>query len=155
LINGWSTKLLSRWGLAGNLIRPCQSHASPIAPTNLGPRHVDIVLATGPEIALKSALATAGAPPMVMIAIDYDPLALGYVMSLARRRHRAPSPAISCLGAFRKRRPPLGVDKLLTAASENLHNRTRARSIRPPLYLQLRTIGQPRSLWTSVDSALD
>jgi putative ABC transport system substrate-binding protein len=33
---------------------------------------------------LKSALATAGALPIVMIAIDYDPLALGYVMSFAR-----------------------------------------------------------------------
>jgi hypothetical protein len=43
----------------------------------LAARHIDIVLAAGPEIALKSALATAGALPIVMIAIDYDPLALG------------------------------------------------------------------------------
>jgi hypothetical protein len=57
----------------------------------LAARHIDIVLAAGPEIALKSALATAGALPIVMIAIDYDPLALGYVMSLARHRHRATS----------------------------------------------------------------
>jgi hypothetical protein len=91
VINGWSNKLLSRWGLAGNLIQLRQSHASPIAPTDLGTHHVDIVLATGPEIALRSALATAGALPIVMIAIHYDPFALGYVMSLARRRHRAPS----------------------------------------------------------------
>jgi hypothetical protein len=91
LINGWSNKLLSRWALAGNLIRPRQSHASPTAATNLGTRHVDIVLAACPEIALRSALATAGALPMVMTAIDYHPLALGYVMSLAPRRHRATS----------------------------------------------------------------
>jgi putative ABC transport system substrate-binding protein len=47
-------------------------------------RKVDIILALGPEIALKSALAVAGSLPIVMIAIDYDPLARGYVPSLAR-----------------------------------------------------------------------
>jgi hypothetical protein len=54
----------------------------------LAARHIDIVLVAGPEIALKSALATPGALPIVMIAIDHDPLALDYVMSLARHRHR-------------------------------------------------------------------
>jgi putative ABC transport system substrate-binding protein len=47
-------------------------------------RKVDVILALGPEIALKSALAVAGSVPIVMIAIDYDPLARGYVPSLAR-----------------------------------------------------------------------
>ena len=47
-------------------------------------RNVDIILAPGPEIALKSALATSTTKPIVMIAIDYDPLARGYVTSLAR-----------------------------------------------------------------------
>jgi putative ABC transport system substrate-binding protein len=47
-------------------------------------RKVDIILALGPEIALKSAIAVAGPLPIVMIAIDYDPLARGYVPSLAR-----------------------------------------------------------------------
>src|SRR6516165_818329 len=41
-------------------------------------------LATGPEIALKSALAASRTLPIVMIAIDYDPFARGYVTSLAR-----------------------------------------------------------------------
>ena len=50
----------------------------------LATRNVDIVVASGPEIALKSALAAARALPIVMIAIDYDPLALDYVKSLAR-----------------------------------------------------------------------
>jgi putative ABC transport system substrate-binding protein len=50
----------------------------------LATRSIDIVLASGPEIALKSALAISRALPIVMIAIDYDPLALGYVKSLAR-----------------------------------------------------------------------
>jgi putative ABC transport system substrate-binding protein len=47
-------------------------------------RNVDVILALDPEIALKSALAVAGPLPIVMIAIDYDPLARGYVPSLAR-----------------------------------------------------------------------
>jgi putative ABC transport system substrate-binding protein len=44
----------------------------------------DIILAIGPEIGLKSALAVARDVPIVMIAIDYDPLARGYITSLAR-----------------------------------------------------------------------
>ena len=50
----------------------------------LATRKVDILLALGPEIALKSALATTRTLPIVMIAIDYDPLARGYVTSLAQ-----------------------------------------------------------------------
>src|SRR5262245_17972068 len=44
----------------------------------------DVILAIGPEIGLKSALAVTRTLPIVMIAIDYDPLARGYVTSLAR-----------------------------------------------------------------------
>jgi putative tryptophan/tyrosine transport system substrate-binding protein len=44
----------------------------------------DVILAMGPEIALKSALAATRTLPIVMIAIDYDPLTRGYVASLAR-----------------------------------------------------------------------
>jgi ABC-type uncharacterized transport system substrate-binding protein len=50
----------------------------------LAARRVDLLLASGPEISLKSALAVAGKTPIVMIAIDYDPFARGYVRSLAR-----------------------------------------------------------------------
>ena len=50
----------------------------------LAAREPDIVLATGVEIALKSALAATRTLPIVMIAIDYDPFARGYVTSLAR-----------------------------------------------------------------------
>ncbi len=45
---------------------------------------VDIIVAPGPEISLQSALALPGTIPIVMVAIDYDPLARGYVKSLAR-----------------------------------------------------------------------
>jgi ABC-type uncharacterized transport system substrate-binding protein len=46
-------------------------------------RGIDIVLAGGPEISLKSALAATTTRPIVMVAIDYDPIELGYVKSLA------------------------------------------------------------------------
>jgi putative tryptophan/tyrosine transport system substrate-binding protein len=45
-------------------------------------RNADLLIATGNEIALKSALAT-NSLPIVMVAIDYDPLARGYVTNLA------------------------------------------------------------------------
>jgi putative tryptophan/tyrosine transport system substrate-binding protein len=47
-------------------------------------RGVNILLAPGPELSLKSALAATSTLPIVMIAIDYDPFALGYLKSLAR-----------------------------------------------------------------------
>ncbi len=46
--------------------------------------NVDILLASGPEASLKAAIAVAGTRPIVMVAIDFDPLARGYVASLAR-----------------------------------------------------------------------
>lgn len=45
---------------------------------------VDIFLASGPAISLTSAMAASNAKPIVMVAIDYDPIALGYITSLAR-----------------------------------------------------------------------
>jgi ABC-type uncharacterized transport system substrate-binding protein len=46
-------------------------------------RKVNIILAPT-EPALRSAMAVSRSLPIVMVAIDYDPLALGYVRSLAR-----------------------------------------------------------------------
>jgi len=46
-------------------------------------RKVDIILVTY-ESTLKAALAAGVTVPIVMVAVDYDPLALGYVKSLAR-----------------------------------------------------------------------
>jgi putative ABC transport system substrate-binding protein len=51
---------------------------------DIGGRKADIIVAAGPEISLKTALAITGVTPIVMIAIDYDPFARGYVTSLAR-----------------------------------------------------------------------
>ena len=50
----------------------------------LAARMPNVIVAIGPEIGLKSALAATRTLPIVMVAIDYDPLARGYVTSLAR-----------------------------------------------------------------------
>jgi putative ABC transport system substrate-binding protein len=49
-------------------------------------RHVDIIIAQGPEEILKAAMAATNTTPIVMIAIDFDPFARGYVTSLAHPR---------------------------------------------------------------------
>jgi putative ABC transport system substrate-binding protein len=52
--------------------------------TQLAGRGVDVIFAIGPEVALKSAVTATRTLPIVMQANDYDPLAHGYVASLAR-----------------------------------------------------------------------
>ena len=47
-------------------------------------RKADVLVSFGPEQSLKAALAATRSIPIVMVAIDYDPIALGYVTSLAR-----------------------------------------------------------------------
>ena len=47
-------------------------------------RGVDAIYAGGPEVVLKSAVTATRTVPIVMLANDYDPLAHGYVASLAR-----------------------------------------------------------------------
>jgi putative ABC transport system substrate-binding protein len=47
-------------------------------------RKADVLVAFGPEVALKAAMAATTQVPIVMVAIDYDPVALGHVASLAR-----------------------------------------------------------------------
>jgi ABC-type uncharacterized transport system substrate-binding protein len=42
-------------------------------------RKADVLVAFGPEEALNSALAATQTIPIVIVAIDYDPFALGYV----------------------------------------------------------------------------
>jgi putative tryptophan/tyrosine transport system substrate-binding protein len=47
-------------------------------------RKVDIIIALGAEAPLKAAMTATQTTPIVVAAIDYDPLALGYVSGLAR-----------------------------------------------------------------------
>jgi putative tryptophan/tyrosine transport system substrate-binding protein len=54
------------------------------AMTKLVSGNVDIIITGGNEYLMKAALQATKLIPIVMIAIDYDPLALGYIASLAR-----------------------------------------------------------------------
>jgi putative ABC transport system substrate-binding protein len=45
---------------------------------------VDVLVAFGPEIALKAAVAASQSVPIVMIAVNFDPVAGGYVSNIAR-----------------------------------------------------------------------
>jgi putative ABC transport system substrate-binding protein len=51
---------------------------------NLVRSKVDLLVAIGPEIALQAAVAATRTVPIVMWAINYDPIAHGYVKSLTR-----------------------------------------------------------------------
>src|SRR6266436_7169744 len=44
----------------------------------------DLIVASGPETSLQAVMGVSGFIPVVMIAINFDPLARGYVASLAR-----------------------------------------------------------------------
>jgi putative ABC transport system substrate-binding protein len=45
---------------------------------------VDVVVAFGPEVALKATLAASQTIPIVMIAVNFDPIARGYLSDIAR-----------------------------------------------------------------------
>jgi putative tryptophan/tyrosine transport system substrate-binding protein len=69
--------------LAVEFLNPTPPAEYPERMKELVQRHVDIIVAPGPELALKTAMAETNKLPIVMIAIDYDPFARGYVTSLA------------------------------------------------------------------------
>src|SRR5260221_3148659 len=50
----------------------------------LAARKVDVFLAVGTELALRAAVLAAEGKPIVLLAIDFDPVARGYVASLSR-----------------------------------------------------------------------
>src|SRR5207249_9434444 len=50
----------------------------------LAARKVDVFLAVGTERALRAALLAAEGKPIVLLAIDFDPVMRGYVASLSR-----------------------------------------------------------------------
>jgi len=56
----------------------------PAAMRELVSRQPDVLIAPGPEVSLKAARAATQTIPIVMIAVDYDAVARGYVQSLAR-----------------------------------------------------------------------
>jgi putative ABC transport system substrate-binding protein len=44
----------------------------------------DVIVAAGPEASIRAVQHATNTLPIVMLAVDYDPVALGYVASLAR-----------------------------------------------------------------------
>jgi len=46
--------------------------------------NVDVILASGPEVTLQAARKATATVPIVIAAVDYDPLARGYIASLAK-----------------------------------------------------------------------
>jgi putative tryptophan/tyrosine transport system substrate-binding protein len=65
---------------------------------------VDLIVATGPEVALQAVVGASRAIPIVMMAIQYDPIERGYIESLAR-------PGGNITGLF-YRQPELAVKQL-------------------------------------------
>src|SRR5262249_53143103 len=46
--------------------------------------NADVLVAVGPEVSLKAAIAATSTIPIVIVAFNYDPIAHGYVKGLAR-----------------------------------------------------------------------
>jgi ABC-type uncharacterized transport system substrate-binding protein len=55
-----------------------------VAAADLMRSRLDLIVAAGPEVALQAVVGASLAVPIVVIAINYDPIARGYVTSLAR-----------------------------------------------------------------------
>jgi len=84
--------------------------------TALARSNVDLIMAVGAEIALKAALAASRTIPIVMWAANFDPIAQGYVQSLAR-------PGGNVTGVF-TRQPELAA-KQVEILKETFPDRTR------------------------------
>ncbi len=56
----------------------------PALAAELVQRHVDVLVAGGPEGILRAARQATSTIPIVMVAVDYDPIALGYIAGLPR-----------------------------------------------------------------------
>src|SRR5205823_8653705 len=74
---------------------------------------VDLIVATGPEVALQAVVGASRSIPIVILAVQYDPIERGYVSSLAR-------PGGNITGVF-YRQPELAAKQLelLTQAFPN------------------------------------
>jgi putative ABC transport system substrate-binding protein len=81
---------------------------------------IDVLVSTGPEVALQTAMAATKTIPIAMIAVNFDPLERGYVQSLAR-------PGGNVTGIF-VRQIELA-EKLLELISQAVPNGTRVAAI--------------------------
>ena len=66
--------------------RSAEGHVErlPALTAELVQRNVDVLVAGGPEVILRAARQATSTIPIVMIAVDYDPIALGYIAGLPR-----------------------------------------------------------------------
>jgi putative tryptophan/tyrosine transport system substrate-binding protein len=69
----------------------------------LAARKVDILLAGGNETAVRAARAVAGATPVILLAVDFDPVEKGYAASLSRPGSNITGIFVSQLELARKR----------------------------------------------------
>jgi putative ABC transport system substrate-binding protein len=67
--------------------------ALPVLASSLVRAHASLIVADGPELALKAARAATNTLPIVFVAVDYDPIQRGYAESLSH-------PAGSATGVF-------------------------------------------------------
>jgi putative ABC transport system substrate-binding protein len=58
----------------------------------------ELIVAVGPEVALQAVVGASGFIPIVMLAVNFDPLARGYVNSLARPGGQPHGSGISATG---------------------------------------------------------
>jgi putative tryptophan/tyrosine transport system substrate-binding protein len=75
-----------------------------VSATHLVRENVDVILAGGPEASLKAARQATATIPIVIVALNYDPIEKGYVASLAR-------PGGNVTGVF-SRAPEVGAKTL-------------------------------------------
>ena len=70
----------------------------------------DLVVALGPEVALQAVVGASGSVPIVFIAVNYDPIARGYVTSVALIRDPSVPAGSGGLAAIQTVAPSLGVE---------------------------------------------
>jgi putative ABC transport system substrate-binding protein len=56
----------------------------PALAAELVQRHVDVLVVAGPEVVLRAGRQATSTIPIVMVAVEYDPMALGYIAGLPR-----------------------------------------------------------------------
>ena len=105
--------------------------------------NVESLVAEGPEIVLKAALAASRTIPIVIISANYDPIARGYVKSLAR-----PGGNITGIVTLQTELAAKQVELLTEAFPDRSRLAVSTMGIRPTS-LPLRSVRRVRYTWTS------
>ena len=105
--------------------------------------NVDVLLAIGPEIALQAAVAASRTIPIVMWAINYDPIARGFVKSLTQ-----PGGNITGVVSLQTELAAKQVELLTQALPGRMQRRFSGMGFRPTS-LRRRSTRRDRCVWTS------